>query len=273
MSLSLAHFGLKEMLRCGLDLRKGAGEAATLEELAQGVVRYFYDNCRTQDGSRECVLARFYKTHAYGELPEELQAFARGVLGGTEPTPDLQCLTLMATAGDKPGWNARQASRGHQAIPLPSVQIVEQAPMIAELIRAMGLDVRAVVDPHPELIRGMAGKTFNVFFVPEAAGSPYIPAQDFVRDYGVRSVVGFGGVLVTGEFYAVILFARVAIPPESSDRFRNVALDLKLAISSTNLTTTFDTPSAESTEPAESAESAETAEPAEPAEPAGAGAD
>ncbi|HEX6372274.1 MAG TPA: hypothetical protein VF006_25370 [Longimicrobium sp.] len=261
MSLSLAHFGLKEMLRCGLDLRRGAGDAATLEELAQGVVRYFYDNCRTQDGSRECVLARFYKTHRFGELPAELQAFARGALGGAEPAPELQCLTLLATAGDKPGWNARQASHGHQAIPLPSVQMVEQAPMIAELIRAMGMDVSAVVSPASELVRGMAGKTFNVFFVPEAKGSPHIPAQDFVRDYGVRSVLGFGGVLVTGEFYSVILFTRVAIPPESSDRFRNVALDLKLAISSSGVGTTFGTPSAD---PEESAE---------PAEPAGAAAD
>lgn len=261
MSFSLAHFGLKEMLRCGLDLRKGAGEAATLEELAQGVVRYFYDNCRAADGGRECVLARFYKTHAYGELPAELQAFARGALGGAAPTPDLQCLTLLATAGDREEWNARQASRGHQAIPLPSVQMVEQAPMIAELIRAMGMDVSAVVSPAPELVRGMAGKTFNVFFVPEAKGSPYIPAQDFVRDCGVRSVLGFGGVLVTGEFYSVILFTRVAIPPESADRFRNVALDLKLAISSTAPATTFGTPS---TAPEE---------PAEPAEPAGAAAD
>lgn len=260
MTLSLAHFGLKEMLRCGLDLRKGAGEAATLEELAQGVVRYFYDTCRTQDGSRECVLARFYKTHAYGELPAELQTFAQGVLGGAHAAPELQCLILLATAGDKPGWNARQASRGHQAIPLASVQMVDQAPMIAELIRAMGMDVRAVVTPQAELIRGMEGKTFNVFFVPEAAGSPYIPAQDFVREYGVRSVLGFGGVLVTGEFYAVILFTRVAIPAESADRFRNVALDLKLAISSSSASDTFGTPSA-------------AAEPVEPVEPAGAAAD
>lgn len=253
MTLSLASFGLKDMLRCGLDLRKGAGEAATLEELAQGVVRYFYDECRTPDGSRECVLARFYKTHAYGELPEDLQAFARGVLGAAPPAPELQCLTLLATAGDKAGWNSRQASHGHQAIPLPSVQMVAQAPMIAELIRAMGMDVRAVVTPHPDLIRGIEGKTFNVFFVPQAAGSPYIPAQDFVRDYGVRSVVGFGGVLVTGEFYAVILFTRVDISAESADRFRNVALDLKLAISSTALTTIFSTLSTAAAEPSEAA--------------------
>jgi hypothetical protein len=244
MSFSLARFGLKEMLRCGLDLRRGASEAATLEEVAQGVVRYFYDSCRTEEGARECVLARFYKTHAYGTLPADLQAFARGVLGTAPPTPDVQCLTLLATMGDEPEWNDRRGSRGHQAIPLASVQVVEQAPMIAELIRAMGMDVQMVVNPDREIIRGAEGKTFNVFFVPDAAGSPYIPAQDFVRGHGVRSVLGFGGVLVTGEFYAVILFSRVPVPGESADRFRNVALDLKLAISSTGVDTTFAAPSA-----------------------------
>ncbi|MBW3571609.1 MAG: hypothetical protein KY467_10925 [Gemmatimonadetes bacterium] len=269
MSFSITQFGLKEMLRCGLDLRRQTAEAATLEELAQDVVRYFYDNCRTPDGDRECVLARFYKTHAYGDLPDDLQAFARGALADQAPTPQMQCLTLLGTAGDKPGWNARQASQGHQAIPLPSVQMVEQAPMIAELIRAMGMDVRAVVTPHPELIQGMEGKTFNVFFVPQAAGSAYIPAQDFVREYGVRSVLGFGGVLVRGEFYAVVLFTRVSIPAESADRFRNVALDLKLAISSAGMDTTFGTPSAVAAEAAE----AEDAEAEDPAESAGAAAD
>ena len=239
MSLSLAQFGLKEMLRCGLDLRKRAGEARTLEEVARTVVHYLYDECRDAAGEHECLLVRFYKTHPYGELPPELQEFARGVLGGAEPLPETQCLTLLASAGAEPEWNARETSRGHQAIPLASVQVVEQAPMIAALIRAMGLDVQAVVEPRPELMRGTEGKTFNVFYVPDAAGSAHIPAQDFVRRYGVRSVVGFGGVLVTGEFYATILFARVPVPPESADRFRNVALDLKLAISSAGVHTTF----------------------------------
>jgi len=253
MSFSLAQFGLKEMLRCGLDLRKGAGDADSLEALAQGVVRYFYDECRDAGGARECVLARFYKTHAYGELPAELQAFARGALAPAAPSDDMQCLALLATAGDEPEWNARQSSRGHQAIPLASVQVVEQAPMIAELIRAMGLDVRVVVDPDPALIRGTEGKTFNVFYVEQALGSPHIPAQDFVARYSVGSVLGFGGVLVTGEFYAVILFTRVVIPAASADRFRNVALDLKLAISSTGVDRTFAAPSATLVEPAEPA--------------------
>ncbi|HEU0301955.1 MAG TPA: hypothetical protein VFR37_21045 [Longimicrobium sp.] len=244
MPFSLHDFGLREMLRAGLDLRRRTADSRTLEALAGETVRYFYDECRDEGGGRECVLVRFYKTHPYGELPPELQAFARGLAVGI-PAPEMQCLTLLATAGDEPEWNARTASRGHQAIPLPSAQMVEQAPMIAELVRSMGLDVSAVVAPHAELVPALTGKTFNVFHVPEAEGSPYIPAQDeFVRQYRVRSVVGFGGILVTGDFYAVILFSRVPVTAEVANRFRNLALDLKLAISASPTQGTFDPPSA-----------------------------
>jgi len=232
MSFSLSTFDLAHMLRCGLDLRRETQGAATMEEAARTVVRYFRESAVSADGERECVLARFYKTHAYGALPPDLQAFARRQMGAMDPWDDLRCLVLLASAGEEPEWNDRRRSRGHQAIPLASASMVEQAPMIAQLIRGLGLDVEAVVASRPALIHGSEGKTYNVFYVPEAAGSPHIPAQDdFVRPYGVRSVVGCGGVLLTGDLYALILFSRVPIPPESADRFRNIALDLKLAVS------------------------------------------
>ncbi|MBV9774095.1 MAG: hypothetical protein JO040_09105 [Gemmatimonadetes bacterium] len=233
MSFSLRDFDLHEMLHCGLALRRAIQGEATMEEAAGRVVRYLYDECLDpESGARECALVRFYKTHSYGELEPGLQAFARERLGGREPRPEMKCLVLLASAGDEPGWNSRRHSRGHQAIPLPSPEIVEQAPMIAELIRGMGLDVEAVVTPRPGLVRGMEDRTYNVFFVPEALDSPFIPAQaDFVRPHGIRSVLGFGGLLLTGELYAVIAFTRVPVPPGSADRFRNIALDLKVAIS------------------------------------------
>ncbi|HEX7240700.1 MAG TPA: hypothetical protein VF263_10560 [Longimicrobiaceae bacterium] len=233
MSFSLRSFDLHEMLRCGLDVRRMVQAAASMEEAAQQVVRYFHEECADPEtGARECVLARFYKTHSYGTLEPELQAFARERLGDRPPHGDMKCLVLLGTAGDEPGWNSRRDSRGHQAIPLPSAGMVERAPMIAELIRGLGLEIEAVVTPRPELVRGAENRTYNVFYVAEAEGSPFIPAQeDFVRPHGVRSVVGFGGLLLSGDFYSVILFSRVPIPPESADRFRNIALDLKIAIS------------------------------------------
>ena len=91
--------------------------------------------------------------------------------------------------------------------------------------------MRLLVSPHPELLHGLEGKTYNVFYVPEALGSEAIPAQDeFVRPHGIRSALGCGGINFNGELYAVILFSRVPIPQESADRFRNIALDLKMAV-------------------------------------------
>jgi len=233
MSFSLRHFELPEMLRCGLDLRRVARDTPGLAAAAGAVVRYLHDGfVDPATGERECALVRFYMTHPYGGLPSGLKAFARERMGGRDPWDAMKCLVLLATAGSERAWNSRHLSRGHQAIPLPSVGIVEQAPMIAQLIRQMGLDLDSVVAPRPELLQGLQGKTYNVFYVQQAAGSPAIPAQDeFVRRYGIRSVLGCGGIHLTGELYAAILFSRVEIPQESADRFRNIALDLKMAIS------------------------------------------
>jgi hypothetical protein len=48
-----------------------------------------------------------------------------------------------------------------------------------------------------------------------------------VERYGIRSVLGFGGSLPTGDLFAIILFSKVAIPEASADRFKTVALDVK----------------------------------------------
>jgi hypothetical protein len=228
MPSDLTKFGLSEMLRCSTELRRATKDAPTLEEAAQRVCRTLYDGLVTPDNSRACALVRCYKTHPYGKLPPELQSFAKAVLKGHSMGPNVRCLTLLGTVGDEPAWNSRRTSAGHQVIPLPSADIIEKAPMIAQLIRQFGLELTDVVQPTTDLVRGLGGKTYGVFHVPEAAGSPYIPAQnDFVVKFGIRSVVGFGGSLPGGDLFAVILFARVAVSSETADRFRNLALDVK----------------------------------------------
>lgn len=230
MPVSLTHFGLAEMLRWGIDLRRLASGAATLEEAAQSVVRYLYQEAVSPAGARECALVRFYATHPYGTLPAGLQSFARTQLQGERPHPEMQCLVLLGTAGERPEWNTRQLSRSHQAIPLPSVRGVERAPMVNQLLRGLGADLGAVVAPRPELVRGMAAKTYDVFHVAEAEGSPHIPDQGFVREHGIRSVLGFGGSLLRGGLFTVLLFVRTPLPEGAPDRFRNIALDLKVAL-------------------------------------------
>jgi hypothetical protein len=142
----------------------------------------------------------------------------------------MKCLTLMATVGQSAAWNSRFLSQGHRAIPLPSPEIVEKAPMISQLIKELGLELSAVLQPSPDVVKELAGKRHGVFHVENALGSPYIPAQqEFVVRYGIASVVGIGGMLPTGDFFAVILFSTVYVPASVADRFRTLALDVKAA--------------------------------------------
>lgn len=229
MPSDLTQFGLADMLRCSLGLRRAAAGAETFEESANRINNYLYDAMRAStSGERQLVLARVYKTHPYAGLEPAQRAFADALLRGERPGPDLQCLCLVATAGQEEDWNDRHRSHGHVAIPLTSVESIESAPMIAAMVREFGVDVAQIVNPSRELLASLAGRTYGVFHVADAAGSPHIPVQEeFVERYGVRSVVGFGGALPTGAIFAAILFSRVPVSREAADRFRGIALDAK----------------------------------------------
>lgn len=227
MPYQLERFALGDMLRCSLELRRLAGRATTMEAAARQLCRYLFDELQTEDEQPACVLVRLYKTHSLDALPPSLRAFARRRAEG-ELSPRTRCLTLLASVGTEPGWNDRRASRAHQVIPLASTTMVERAPMIAQLIRALGLGLEEVVRPTAEVVHDLKGRSYGVFHVPDALDSPYIPAQDdFVRPHGVRSVVGFGGTLPDGELFVVVLFARVTVGESAANRFRHIALDVK----------------------------------------------
>ncbi len=240
MSFDLSHFSLGDMMKCGRELRARTERAASMEEAAQATVQYLFDSCRDDEGHPACALVRFYKTHPYGALERSQQIFARGILGTQPVDNDLRCLTLLATTGVEDEWTSRHKSVGHRAVPLASTQMVEQAPMIAQLIRDFGLDIEHVVRPDPALVRDRGGRSYGIFHVEDAVGSPYIPAQvQFVEPYGIRSVIGFGGALNTGDLFAVVMFSRVPIPRESADRFRSIALEVKASVFKFSLAETF----------------------------------
>jgi len=70
-----------------------------------------------------------------------------------------------------------------------------------------------------------------VFHVPVARGSAYIPAQEeFVIPCGVSSVLGFGGLLPSGNLFATIMFSKVPISEEVALLFRPLTLSAKIAL-------------------------------------------
>ena len=230
MSWDLTRFGTAELRQCDAALRDALGGERSMESAARTLCRSLYEELAGPAGERAGVLVRCYKTPPYGALPADLQRFAKRAFGAvaiTPPDPAMPCLTLLATVGDEPAWNDRRASRGHQAIPLPSPHVVERAPMIAQLVRELGFDLAHVAGPLGRGDAEPADRRYGVFHVEEAAGSPYIPAQAaFVDRHGVRSVLGFGGALGAGELFAAILFARVPVPVDTADRFRTLASEI-----------------------------------------------
>lgn len=229
--LDVTEFTVGAMLRAGIAIRRAVRGVDSLEGAAEVITRYLYDHCVNSSGQRSCAMVRFYKTHRYGALEPALQEFAAEQLAGIKSRADMRCLTLLATAGDEPAWNSRRLSQGHQAIPLPTAERVRAAPMIMRLIEELGVDVESLVSDGEARVQGTDSRTYDVFYVEEARGSPFIPAQtEFVERYQIESVVGFGGVLRSGELYAIILFSRDTIPARCAARFRTIALDVRSSL-------------------------------------------
>ena len=180
-----ARFSDADLKECGANLAALGGGASSMEEAANKIVNYLYDNITDYSGNTANALVRLYKTHPYDQLDSGLQSFAQGILGSA-PSDDTNCLTMLATMGDNEDWKSRSKSDGHRAIPLASAEMVAGIPMISRLLTQFGLDVGSVMRPDPMLIGDLSDKTYPTFYVPEAVGSPYIPAQDdFVVPNGI----------------------------------------------------------------------------------------
>lgn len=233
---SLKVFTKADVSHCAVALRNLEYRSQTMEDAASQIVRYIYDNFRNpHTGERETALVRFFKTHPYRELSGRLQEESQSIVQGQYISPGTKCLTLLATAGDAPQWNDRRHSKGHQAIPLIDEDFVRRAPMILQLIQQFGLDVSAVIETNPALITKSPHRAFNVFHIPTALNSPYIPGQqEFVVPYRIKSVLGFGGMLPSNELFAVIMFSKAFVPIETANRFKFVSAYVRVAVESFN---------------------------------------
>jgi hypothetical protein len=228
----LTSLSVSDILEMSAELEVIGEGSASMEEAADRVVRFLYDDLQdAHSGNRGCALVRVYRTLRFGELDIMLRGFARAMANGHDLSDETACLTMLGTAGDLPAWNDRQRSLDHQTLPLPSEEAVRQMPMVAQLVQQLGYNFADVLNPSPALLLDASKRTHNVFWVGEALGSPHIPAQrDFVVPYRIRSVVGFGSVLPGGDLFAAILFSRVPIPEDRARRFSSLAISIRAAL-------------------------------------------
>ncbi len=198
---------------------------------AQRFVRGFADRFES------VALARmFVVTPLHGLPPAEraaAQAFAVAA-GRPGPLDRGVPVALLGTAGVVPAWNDRTASAGHRAIPLIDKALVEGAPMVAELLAALQIDLAALRGDAPVGLRPLVGGINQRFYVPDARtavdteGRHIIGAQEFVAAHGIRSVFGMGGAYVGGALVVAVIFTTEELEPLVVDRFPSFISTFKM---------------------------------------------
>jgi signal transduction histidine kinase len=224
----LTRFDLGDMIACSAALRDIGARAASFEQAAGEMVRHLHDTLRAGDaGERATALVRLFRAVPMSRLDPERKALARQAMGRRDVDAGTLCLALVGTAGEREEWCDPARSQGHRVIPLPAGQ--RWSPMLTRLVRDLGLDPGRAGDP--ELMLDMGERSCNVLHVPEARDSPYVPAQEeFVRPFGIRSVLGFGGLLGRQDLYVVIVFAKAPIPRSAAALFRAIAHSVRMAL-------------------------------------------
>jgi hypothetical protein len=195
--------------------------ATSLEEAAQALATTLYTQF-----AESAVLVRVYVTVPLVALSPGTRAFVETLPGApaalTETTP---VLSLVGTQGQKDDWNDRRKSRQHAAIPLISAEFVDGIPMIARLLRELGVPLDWIDSHDTRLLVATIGSTAGLFYVDDAVramddrGRKVIPAVDFVFAYHVKSVFGMGGAYCDGQMLVVVVFCRDPVARVTAELF------------------------------------------------------
>ena len=229
---NLAHVTDQQLTVLRDGLRERVQDGATLQEAAQSFVHRLYDEL-----SGGAALVRMYVTLPAAKLPPTERAFAEIVARSAPDSvaldDDTRVLTLLGTYGMEPAWCDRRQSRGHQAIPLLDASFIDGLPMVARLLAELGIDLGGL---HDDAIfaRKLIGGYIGVFHVDDAAtavdgqGRHIIPAADFVRERGVRTVFGMGTAFLDGSVAVCIVFAREKVSRTEAERFGGLMSNFRL---------------------------------------------
>jgi len=186
----------------------------SFEEAARVCVKAIYDTFRQPDGHGTFALVRIYRLCRYDELLPELQAIA------SADVP--QWMALMGTIGNEPAWCDRRTSQGHKAIQA----VGDRSPMLTAAFEQIGLDkiVGAKRASTNSPIMKNADLFTNYFHVPNAAGSPFIPAQhEFVKPYHIQSVVGLGSAFLSKAIHLTLCFSDIFIDDDVAQKFARLS--------------------------------------------------
>ncbi len=181
----------------------------TFDQAAQATTERIYEEFRTHDGAPIFALVRIFRFSRREQVPRAWQISA---------APEEVLLSLAGSYGDQPAWRNPQQSQHHKVIPLST----QATAMMQEAFRQLGMLPQ--FNARSEAVHQLTSADLYRFYVPEALGSPFIPDQEqFVKPYGIRSVVGMGSQFVSGNAYMLIAFSHIFISDQQSRNFTALA--------------------------------------------------
>ena len=216
------HFTLEDMSRLGSALRRCTALSGRLDAYARNIVQHLYDSLRDQSGNQACAAVRFFKIHPIEELPSQLKSSVPlPVVSDAPSLPAAKCLVLLAQIGIEPLEEDALLSCRRKVISLSEV-VLQRSPSFAAMITQFGLDLAAVLAAEPVYVGDASHRACDVFHTGD------VPAQ--MAAQGVRSVLGFGGLLPSGSLFFVLLYLYTEIAPSCAAMFRPIAINVKMPL-------------------------------------------
>jgi hypothetical protein len=198
------------------------------EAAAQDMLYEIYHEFVDDQQAPLFALLRTFRLCQHANLPPEAR---RTLL----PSWGEHWLALVATIGQDAAWNDREKSEHHGVIPAGDFS----SPMLKAAFEQINLEPgesKASIPASEHMVMLQeAISPIHYFYVEKALDNPYIVEQDdFVKPYGIQSVLGIGCPFVSGSFHMTLFFSKV--PLENSD----VRLLMQLAPFISALLATYD---------------------------------
>lgn len=193
----------------------------------------------SEELGESAVLFRLFVTVPFGALAERERTFALGLARARQFEDALDDETpvvcLLGSSGKLAKWNDRHQSRAHLAIPLTETSFIQTIPMIARLMSDMDTGLDWLEKQKSRIVVKSFGKMARLLYVENAAtavtadGFKLIPDQEFVKEHGVKTVLGIGGAYLGGSFVCALLFTNEVIPRRTVEKFMPLINSFKIA--------------------------------------------
>jgi PAS domain S-box-containing protein len=220
MQINLNQLSITEIFKLSKHIKEKCINLSSFEEVAQKLMRVLYSSFVAKDGRSPFVLARFFKSCAYSELPDDIRNYILTKELKENLNSGNKYLTLLGSFGELDNWKNRNLSENYKAFPIYDEHMLDKFPMLSAVFDQIGLDLSYLKQTDKNILIKDDHRQYGVFCVENADGSKLIPMQaEFVRPYSVKSVFGFGGIYSTSNVYGVIIFSRERLSRKDAQLF------------------------------------------------------